>query len=1332
MATNNASPTSAQPDRDPGPDADLANGWAALSAAEDAAIAARRRQVLGEAAASANPAELKLPRVGLALSGGGVRSATFALGLLRGLAQSRSQPGGSADPAKKTLASDGLLGRLDYLSTVSGGGYIGAMYGRLVATYGLARAQRLMACSRSSVLEWLRCNGRYLTPSGSRDIGIAAVTYLRAWLAIHSEFMFTCLPLGLLVMLPHLWQHSVQVLHPQGWERWHTPWWPLSLAFWAVLAPGLIAAFWSVRDARDPAASSRMPGWRDALFLLAGTTGAFLLFGALQAAGALDPVRLGLNLPGAGMLALASLVVGQLMVMGWMALSLESHALKVARLRNWLTRTLRVVLLGAVALAGLGVLDRLSWWVLEEFQTGNQWLWGGVGAGGLAVIMLRALTQPLQQLAARSESHARDWLPRLLNLASLGGLLVLVMAWLVLLQWFVFAPETFSALRSVPAWMRASLLGGAWLAWLALTAGNAQMANTSSLHSFYHGRLSRAYLAVGNLARRLGDDASGSHADVTKVVDGDDLPLHSYRPETQGGPIHLVNACLNQTRDDKSGLYNADRKGTAVTATWRGFEVGPREFVALQPGHDAGTLGRWVAVSGAAASSGAGAYTSRGLALLVYLLGVRLGYWMRTPSELLQLRPLGWLSRLAWRVLPKPLMLASEASATFYGMRRPWWFLSDGGHFENSGVYPLLKREANFIILSDAGCDAHYEFGDIENLVRKARIDFGAEIDFYSGAEASGLFTLGSTELTVLSPEDMANNHSCRGVLLARIRYRERPGPAGADGRPGAPFRPEATLLVIKPNLHDALDVDLLAYAQKHESFPHESTGDQSFDEAQWESYHRLGEDFGRALSESWLSQLPGWRSPARHAIRVAARLGAGKGVAVDGQRAEPLWRRSARAAAIGTTLGVGASGTVLLSLWQVQDQLQRNRTDEQTEARELFTEVSKGLQSFKGSCPQVPEHVVAQAAELLRLRGSPTLRPFEQAGLDRLGERIAQACSQSAEPSADCMAASERIQKDLCTEVQPPVVSTAMNYWHPGASPSEQESESLKVLQAVTHHFPGWGADFMQRPPEVVASVGTDVASSGALPAEATGRPAGDIRTATAPAVALAIPVPAPELVPASASASASEPTATTATAAAPEAVAAPALMPAAPANAAPATAEPVPVRRAPVVVAKAQASPAAPAALGQPAFVMPSLSSLQPCQRESGRTILYVQIYDEASRLSAVALRQALQAQPDVPLVVAPVENVTRSADLRQQRKPVPWPQPTLMLHDPASRHCAQAIAKFIGVPWVLAGDAEPVWLRNLPRSLPARPGVIELWLPPVQGNVSQTGGDAVQRTD
>lgn len=265
------------------PDPALPDDWAALLAAEGQAIAARRRKVLGDAA-SGNRKELSLPRIGLALSGGGVRSATFALGLMRGLAQSHGPDAAEVDPARRTLTSEGLLGRLDYLSTVSGGGYVGAMYGRLVATYGLHHAQALMARSRSSVLGWLRRNGRYLTPAGSRDTGIAVVTYLRAWLAIHTEFMF-------------------------------------------------------------------------------------------------------------------------------------------------------------------------------------------------ASILL--------------------------------GLLALITAWLVVMQWFVFGPETFAAFRSVPAWIRAGLLLLVWATWIGLTAGNAQMANTSSLHSFYRARLTQAYLVARTAAIAAGPARPG-------------------------------------------------------------------------------------------------------------------------------------------------------------------------------------------------------------------------------------------------------------------------------------------------------------------------------------------------------------------------------------------------------------------------------------------------------------------------------------------------------------------------------------------------------------------------------------------------------------------------------------------------------------------------------------------------------------------------------------------------------------------------------------------------------------------------------------------------------
>ena len=139
----------------------------------------------------------------------------------------------------------------------------------------------------------------------------------------------------------------------------------------------------------------------------------------------------------------------------------------------------------------------------------------------------------------------------------------------------------------------------------------------------------------------------------------------------------------------------------------------------------------------------------------------------------------------------------------------------------------------------------------------------------------------------------------------------------------------EGTLLVVKPNLHVGLDLDLLSYAQRHPSFPHESTGDQFFDEAQWESYQRLGQDLGQAVYDRWLAQLPGWDRVQLHKLALPERLQQPRETqappAPDAQARLPRWRRSVRAAAIGTSVGVGVTGTLLLSLWQLQEQLNRS-----------------------------------------------------------------------------------------------------------------------------------------------------------------------------------------------------------------------------------------------------------------------------------------------------------------------------------------------------------------------------------------------------------------------
>lgn len=1053
-----------------GEDAGGHDAWSAQLKDELTAIGRRRRRVapsLDDTQADPARHDRSIPLVGLALSGGGVRSATFSLGLLRGLAKggrsatpaptstaSAKPSNGHAEHPAEQLSHQGLLGRFDYLSSVSGGGYVAAMLGRLASKAecsatpsgdcGMLEAERTLARHDGNVLDWLRRNGRYLSPGGSRDIGIVVVTYARALMAIHLEFMVFCLMWGLLIIAPHLWQYSTQVLS-SAWKGWYSPWVALSAGLLMAIGPGLIAGYWFTRDTPRPEAHN----WRARVvqavqWLMAVALITLVLWMQRDAQA---PVLDSLYAEGPGAYAVISLMIGSMLhgqALCWLALvhprmRKSGNALAAARLRNWLTRALYGTAVVAALLLALGVLDAASWWLLQELLTGSSAWWGGIGAGGVGVLLLRSFAQPLQQLAANTEGHAREWLPKLLGVVSALGLLGLVMAWLVILQWLVFAPDSIDALSSAPPLMRAIFVLLACVAWIALTSTNTHMPNSTSLLAFYRARLTRAYLAIGNPAR-LPWQGVGSERNVRDVVEGDDGLLAHYRPEDQGGPIHLINTCLNETRDSDSDLYNADRKGALLTVSWRGMEVGPCAVHKHPSPEQAGTVGQWIAISGAAASPGAGAYTSRGLALLLYFLGIRLGFWIASPIGTPGLR---WLSQLGWDWFPKPLMLTCEATATFMGQERPWWYVSDGGHFDNTGIYPLIKRELDFIMLADASSDRHFQFNDLENLVRKARIDFGAEIDFYTREEASRLFTLCGADLTVLSPEDLRDNTSSRGVLLARIRYRERPDPA----RPGQTCRPEGTLVVIKPNLHNALDVDVLSYAERNPTFPHEATSDQFFDEAQWESYHRLGEDIGQALTETWLAQLPGWRHRARHAVRVSARLNP----AIAGQPAapEPLWRRGPRAAALKTTLGLGASGTLLLSGWQIVESMNVQQKEARAQARELFVKVSTELQGFDRQCKAIPEHVVNQAESLmLDVVRSDTLSSLDRGSVHRMSARIRESCQPSAEAWQGCTPQASQDRQVFCAAMQrPPATATAMNYWVAPQRPEEQFAAAMALL---------------------------------------------------------------------------------------------------------------------------------------------------------------------------------------------------------------------------------------------------------------------------------------------
>jgi len=114
--------------------------------------------------------------VGLALSGGGIRSATFSLGVMQ------------------ALAKEGVLKRMDYLSTVSGGGYIGSALTWYLGAhnkdrefgtnadnfpFGTDAGSKDASKDQRNLIDWLRQHGNYLTPGKGITLASGIAIILR-------------------------------------------------------------------------------------------------------------------------------------------------------------------------------------------------------------------------------------------------------------------------------------------------------------------------------------------------------------------------------------------------------------------------------------------------------------------------------------------------------------------------------------------------------------------------------------------------------------------------------------------------------------------------------------------------------------------------------------------------------------------------------------------------------------------------------------------------------------------------------------------------------------------------------------------------------------------------------------------------------------------------------------------------------------------------------------------------------------------------------------------------------------------------------------------------
>ena len=301
-------------------------------------------------------------------------------------------------------------------------------------------------------------------------------------------------------------------------------------------------------------------------------------------------------------------------------------------------------------------------------------------------------------------------------------------------------------------------------------------------------------------------------ADTTALARGDETLTELGKGEITRGPLHIVNVALNLVGGDK--LAWQQRKAAPFTISpydTGGLFLGYRDS-RFYGGMDGISLGTAVTISGAAASPNMGYHSSPAMAFLLTLFNVRLGWWLGNPG------PNG--QKVFDRAHPDTNLgpICSEMIGRTND-RYEWVYLSDGGHFENLGLYEMVLRRCHYIVLSDAGADPAFAFEDLGNAIRKIRTDLGVPIDieemFMCPRGADGMMKEG------------------RYIATATIRYTAVDGPDAKDG----------LLIYLKPGVYedDYFPRDVFNYAQESKTFPHEPTSDQFFSESQFESYRALG-----------------------------------------------------------------------------------------------------------------------------------------------------------------------------------------------------------------------------------------------------------------------------------------------------------------------------------------------------------------------------------------------------------------------------------------------------------------------------------------------------------
>lgn len=359
--------------------------------------------------------------------------------------------------------------------------------------------------------------------------------------------------------------------------------------------------------------------------------------------------------------------------------------------------------------------------------------------------------------------------------------------------------------------------------------------NNASLTRMYRDRLMEAFMPNPDVAQNKTIRESASRSDRLGLSECQQRPLHIINTNVV---LSTSGQSRYRGRSGDSFILAPHYSGSWVT----GYKL-TKEFSHTPNTNSDGEecehadngmgLATAMAVSGAAFSprvgpSGWSTILQHPLvSSMSSFLNLRLGYWVANPKTENQTRRATF-----WNTGIRGIL------NIWFDEDKNFIELTDGGHFENTGLFELLRRRVDVIILADASADRSFNFKDVGIAIERARVDQSVDIRFKCDA----------FDLTHLMPGSAGDTHyderyglAKRGYAVATVKY-----PAfhyEYDQKGKTVHVPEKTglLFYLKPTVTRKMPADIYSYKGAHAEFPFQPITDQNFDESQFEAYRELG-----------------------------------------------------------------------------------------------------------------------------------------------------------------------------------------------------------------------------------------------------------------------------------------------------------------------------------------------------------------------------------------------------------------------------------------------------------------------------------------------------------